>query len=116
MEFRRVLFRSSRVAISPDDHSMGRFQSIFEGRGSGSVISMVLVDSLEVAWTAMRANCHNRSVRLPSEFALRIRAAFRAVSCPPMQRGSRGRRGADYGADRKSGEKGGRVDVIVVRG
>src|SRR3546814_14856538 len=73
--------KPSRVAISPDDHSMGRFQSIFEGRGSGSVISMVLVDSLEVAWPAMRANCHNRRVRLPSEFALRIRAALRAVSC-----------------------------------
>src|SRR3546814_9960813 len=66
--------KPSRVAISPDDHSMGRFQSIFEGRGSGSVISMVLVDSLEVAWPAMRANCHNRRVRLPSEFALRIRS------------------------------------------
>src|SRR3546814_12357486 len=77
---------------------MGRFQSIFEGRGSGSVISMVLVDSLEVAWPAMRANCHNRRVLLPSEFALRIRAAIRAVSCPPMQRGRRGRRGADDSA------------------
>src|SRR3546814_16376491 len=84
--------KPSRVAISPDDHSMGRFQSIFEGRGSGSVISMVLVDSLEVAWPAMRAHCHNRRVRLPTEFALRILAAVRAVTCPPIQRGRKWKR------------------------